>query len=169
MSIAGLTMPQSERSSRLLLLLSLALNLFFIGAGLALLVQSGGLGGSTAPVAVDRSIAGRIERIAATLPPADGEKLRADYKADRNQIDQAHASYRRMQDEVRAALRAQPFDVAALRTAMTSMQVARQTYDRHLQDFFARLAPEISPAGRQRLADWRGSRREPPQPKDEAR
>jgi hypothetical protein len=48
------------------------------------------------------------------------------------------------------------------------MQVARQTYDRHLQDFFARLAPEISPTGRQRLADWRGSRREPPRPKDEA-
>jgi uncharacterized membrane protein len=154
MSIAGLTVSAAERSSRWLLLVSLALNLFFIGAGGALLLQ-GGSGGGTAEVTVDRSVGGRIERIAATLPREDSDKLRAAYQANRNELDETNTVYRSKQEMVRAALRAQPFDIDALRAAMADMQAARQDYDRRLQGFFARVAADISPAGREKLAAWR--------------
>jgi uncharacterized membrane protein len=163
MSIAGLTVSGGERSSRWLLLASLALNLFFIGAGGALLLKGVGFGGGVSEPVIDRSVAGRIERIAATLPREDAEKMRAAYQNNRKELDEANASYRRLQELVRGALRAEPFTVETLRAAMTNMQAARQDYDRRLQDFFARVASEISPAGRHKLADWRGGRPAPAQ------
>lgn len=163
MSIAGLSVSGGARSSHWLLLASLALNLFFIGAGGALLFQGAGFGGNPTEPVIDRSVAGRIERIAATLPRADGDSLRATYQANRRELDEANTRYRKLQDEVRAALRAQPFSEDALRAAMADMQSARQDYDRRLQDFFARVAGEISPGGRQKLADWRSGRSAPPQ------
>jgi uncharacterized membrane protein len=168
MTIAGLTMPGTERSSRWLLFASLALNLFFIGAGGALLLQSLSAGSAAVQPTIDRSVGGRIERIAATLPREDGDKLRAAFQTNRQELDAANTAYRRLQDEVRGALRAQPFSEAALRAAMTDMQAARQEYDRRLQDFFARVAAEMSAAGRHKLADWR-SRPAPTPSKGEAR
>jgi uncharacterized membrane protein len=166
MTIAGATLSGADRSSRWLLFASLALNLFFIGIGGALLVRGTGIGTPTEVAPIDRSVGGRVARIAATLPREDGDKLRAAYQAYRLELDDTNTAYRRAQDRVRQTLRAQPFDVSALRTAMTAMQTARQDYDRRLQDFFARLAADISPTGRQKLADWRNSRREttPAQP-----
>jgi len=168
MTFAGLSVSGRDRSSRWLLFVSLALNLFFIGAGGALLMRGAEFGGA-AETTIDRSVAGRIDRIAATLPREDGEKLRATYRANRVELDASNATYRRLQDLVRAALRAQPFDVDALRTAMANMQQARQAYDRRLQDFFARFAAEISPAGRQKLADWRGGHPAAPAAKEGSR
>jgi len=157
MTTARLTLPATDRSSRWLLLFSLALNLFFIGIGGALLLQGGGAVSNPPATAIDRSVATRIARIAATLPPADADRLRAAYRANRDGIDGTRAAYRRMQDAVRAALRAEPFDVEALRAAMANLRTARQVFDRRLQDFFAVVASDMTPAGRQKLADWRSS------------
>lgn len=159
MTLAGMTLVGPDRSSRWLLLASLALNLFLIGAGGALFIRSSSAVQPT-ETTIDRSISGRIARIAATLPAEDGAKLRAAYQASRTELDGTNNAYRRAQNEVRVALRAEPFDVGALRAAMTSMQRAREDYDRRLQDFFARFASDISPAGRQKLADWRNPRPE---------
>ena len=153
MSLAGLTLPGADRSSRWLLIASLALNLFFIGAGSAFLLQSN----SSSPAseaAKDHSIAARMQRIAARLPDADAGMLVAAYRSNGGELDRLWDSYRKSQGGIRAALRAEPFQVDALRSAMAKLRAARQDYDLRMQDFFASLAAKMSPAGRQKLADW---------------
>ena len=65
-----------RRSSRVVLMVSLALNLFFIGAAAALAWRH---------YAWDRREAwtpgARVERLAASLPSADADKLRAAFRA----------------------------------------------------------------------------------------
>ncbi len=75
-----LTMDMPERSSRWLLIGSLALNLFFIGTIGALAVRH--MFAPAQPTATERprTAAARIERLAAPLPPADAEKLRAAFR-----------------------------------------------------------------------------------------
>lgn len=159
MTFTGLTLRASEGSSRWLLLVSLALNLFFIGVGGALLVQGYALEPPAASSVRDRSMAGRIERIAASLPREDGDRLRAAYRAHRKEIDGARTAYLDRRGAVRAALRAQPFDIDTLKAAMAQMRAARQAFDVRIHSFFAQQAAEMSPAGRQRLADRPNSRR----------
>ena len=160
MTYTGLTLRGSEGSSRWLLFASLALNLFFIGIGGALLLQSYRSDAPAQTAGSDRSVAGRIERIAVTLPREDADRLRSAYQARRDEIDGTRAAFRDRQDAVRAALRAQSFDLDALNAAMAEMRVARQAFDRRIHEFFAQQASEMSPAGRQKLAERPSSRRE---------
>jgi uncharacterized membrane protein len=160
MTLMGMTVPGTDRSSRWLLLGSLALNLFFIGIGGALLLQGYGASAPPQPSWSNRSMADRIARIVARLPDEDGERLQAAYKARGQDIETALSVYRQKQEAMRAALRAQPFDVDALRTAMADMRTARQSFDVRVHDFFAEQAAQMSPAGRQKLADWPGRRTE---------
>ncbi len=62
MRLAWEATAQAERGGRALLLASLALNLFFVGAAGALLVRHS-LAPPAAPAVIDRSAAGRIERL----------------------------------------------------------------------------------------------------------
>jgi uncharacterized membrane protein len=158
MTFTGVTGRELGGSSRWLLLASLALNLFFIGIGGALLLQR--YDADTAPprAAYDRSVAGRIERIAAVLPAEDAERLRKAYQAQRKEIDGARAAYRDKQEAVRTALRAEPFSLDALKTAMSEMRASRQAFDLSIHSLFAQQASEMSQIGRQALAD-RSSRR----------
>ncbi len=55
---------------------------------------------------------------------------------------------------MRAALRAEPFDAAAVRSAMADTRAARQALDLALHDVIATAAAEMSPAGRNSLANW---------------
>jgi uncharacterized membrane protein len=139
---------------RWLLLGSLALNLFFIGAGGAFLLQGYRAAPIEAPAVPDRSVAGRIERIAAALPPADGARLREAFQGHRTEIERVHAAYRERREAIRTALRASPFDAEALRTAMAEARAARQIFDRRIQDFLAEQAAGMTPEGRRELADW---------------
>jgi uncharacterized membrane protein len=150
-----------DRASRRLLLASLALNLFFVGIAGALIVRSHAA--APAPSApVDRSVAARIERLAATLPAADAEVLREEYRARSGAVEPVRDAFRRAQDSAREFLRAEPFDVGALRAAMAQTRAARQALDQALQDVIASAAAQMSPAGRRKLADWPpGSRAEP--------
>jgi uncharacterized membrane protein len=145
MSIAH-PLSSSVFAPRNLLLGSLALNLFFIGVTAALLIRG--------PAPVDRSVAARIDRLALTLPPADGDKLRSNFRAERTAIDNSRASYDRTRDEIRAVLRHEPFDVGAMKEAMARTRAARQEFDQLLQDVIAKAAAEMSPAGREKLAEW---------------
>jgi uncharacterized membrane protein len=155
---SSLPMPVA-RSSRWLLLVSLALNLFFVGVAGALIVRNY----TSTPVLVpvpNHSVASRIDRLAATLPPADGEKLRAEFRARTATVEPAREAYRRAQDATRAVLRGEPFDVAALRAAMAQTRAARQVLDEALHGVVAAAAEQMSPAGRARLADWPPGSRE---------
>ena len=159
MSIAH-AFPAVERgASRWLLLGSLALNLFFIGIAIAMAVRA------PAPSYWDRNVFVRIERLAATLPPADANTLRGEVNANHAPIESAQTAYHTAQDHIREVLRQEPFNVETLRAAMAKTRTARLTSDQTVQDVFAVIAAKISPAGRQAMANWPPGRK----PADEKR
>jgi uncharacterized membrane protein len=145
------TLATPAPTSRWLLLGSLALNLFLIGLMVALITRD--------PPATDRSPAGRIDGLASALPAADGAKLRANFATNRANVEGARKRYEDSREAIRAVLRREPFDNAALRAAMAESRAARQEFDTALQAVMAQAAGEMSPAGRTALADWRS----PPQ------
>jgi uncharacterized membrane protein len=154
MTMATSVVAGVDRGSRWILLGSLALNLFFVGATGALVTRHylADRAVSTAPV--DRSVAARVERLAATLPSRDADILRGEYRANAGTVDASRAAYHQAQDEVRRTLRADPFEPEAMRAAMVKTRAARQVFDQLLQDMIASAAGKMSPAGRSKLADW---------------
>jgi uncharacterized membrane protein len=148
MTIAQYAPALSRGSSRWLLLGSLALNLFFVGVALAMVIR--------APAALtwDRNVFVRVERLASTLPPADADLLRGQIAANRQLIEDSQTRYRASQEQIRATLRQQPFDAEAMRAAMAKSRAARQSFDQVIQGVFAFSAAQMSPAGRSALADW---------------
>ena len=140
-----------------LLLVSLSLNLFFVGV-FAAYVARHYLFAPTAASVIDRSPAARIERLSATLPTADAEKLRGEFRNRQAAVEVARENYRRAQDVIRRILRAEPFDPAAMRAAMTDTRAARQSFDQALQGVIVAAAEQMSVAGRNKLADWPSSR-----------
>lgn len=149
MSIAQAAPAAMTRGSgRWLLLCSLALNLFFVGVAVAMAVRA------PAPPAWDRDVFVRVERLAATLPTADADMLRAQIAAHRDTIKTTQAAYHAAQDQIHATLRQDPFDLNAMRADMARTRAARQAFDQVIQGVFADLAAQMSPAGRHALADW---------------
>jgi uncharacterized membrane protein len=148
MTIAHAVPSVTQGSSRWLLLGSLALNLFFIGIAIAMAVRA------PAPSYWDRNVFVRMERLAATLPPADADILRGEINAGRAAIESAQTSYHSAQDRIHEVLRQEPFEVEALRAAMAKTRATRHTFDQTIQDVFANIAARVSSAGRQALADW---------------
>ena len=132
------------RRSRWILFASLALNLFFVGACAALAWRH---------YAWERhghwNPATRIERLAASLPPGDGEKLRSEFRAHQSNIEAAVTTYRQAQRHMREALRA----------AMAEARTARGKLDEALQDVIATAGAAMTPEGRRSLADWTPYRR----------
>src|SRR4051812_14636434 len=154
MSIASSVMAE-DRTSRWLLLASLALNLFLLSAAGALAARHYfAAPASPAATTVDRSIGARIERLAATLPPADADVLRGTYPADVATVEASRDSYRKAQDDARQILREEPFRPDAMRAAMVKTRAARQGFDEAVQDVIATAAGKMSTAGRNKLADW---------------
>jgi uncharacterized membrane protein len=148
MTIAQYAPTITRGSSRWLLLGSLALNLFFVGVAVAMAIRA------PAPPAWDRNVFVRVEHIADTLPPADADLLRGQINANRQLIDEAQTKYHSAQDAIHEALRHEPFDVNGMRAAMAQTRAARQSFDQVIQGVFAFSAAQMSPAGRQALADW---------------
>ena len=154
MSVAQTATSASRGGSRRwLLLASLALNLFFIGIAISVLIRT------PPPSSWDRNVFVRFERMAATLPPPDAEVLMSQITADRPAIEAAQTNYRTAQQTFRDALRAEPFDAEALRSAMAQSRAARQAYDEAIQNAIAATAAKMSTAGRQGVADWPPRRR----------
>lgn len=148
----ALPIPQ-RFSSRWLVFISLALNLFFVGLIASLWVRG--------PAPLDRSAPARIERLAAALPAADGEKLRTLYAARSAEILSQQTRYEKARNDIRAELRREPADGAALKQAMARTREARLAFDELLQNVIAQAAVEISPEGRQRLANYSPPTRQP--------
>jgi uncharacterized membrane protein len=140
---------------RLLLLGSLALNLFFVGAAGAVAIRYSGPAPLATVARIDHSLAGRIDHIADKLPPGDGNLLRAELRGEAIKVAAAQADLRLAQDDVRKSLRAQPFDADALRAAMAESRTAHDNVDRVVHDMIAAAAPKMSVVGRVKLADWR--------------
>ncbi len=154
MSVAQFAFSATVRgSSRWLLLVSLALNLFFVGVAVAMAIRA------PAPSAWNRNVFVRVERMAATLPPADADLVRDQMKAHHDAIANAQDKYYAARESIRATLRQDPFKVDDMRTAMLQTQAARQAYDQVIQGVFADIAEKMSSAGRHALADWRATRK----------
>jgi uncharacterized membrane protein len=136
-----------RNSSRWLLLVSMALNLFFIGVAVAMAVRE------PPPPLLDRDVFLRIQQLAATLPPADADLLRAQIQNHRNIIENTQTIYHAAQDEIHETLRQNPFAVEAMRAAMAKTRAARQNFDLVIQGVIAAAADKMSSAGRHALAD----------------
>jgi uncharacterized membrane protein len=159
-------LPQIEGAARVrwLLLGSLALNLLFVGAAGAVAFRYS----SPVPLAnvarLDHSVESRLDRIAASLPPADAAIMRAELRTEAEKIAAAHADFRLSQQEVRNTLRADPFDAAAMRAAMAENRAARENFDQVLREMIASAAAKMSVVGRNKLADWPAAHDRTPAP-----
>jgi len=149
--------PSRSSGARWLLLGSLALNLFFIGVAVAMAIR-----GPAAAPRWDPDVFVRVERLAATLPPADADLLRGAFQADHGKIADAQDAYYSARRAIHETLRQDPFNVDDMRAAMARMRAARQNYDQVIQGVFAGAAVKMSSAARHAVADWRpdtGSKR----------
>lgn len=147
------TLPTRGGSSRWLLIVSLALNLFFIGAASTLALRHYLESGQTTAVQPQRTAAGRIEWLVAPLPPADAEKLRASFRAQATPAEQARGALNRAIDHLQAALRKQPFDPADLRAALLEIRATRPVYEQVMGDLYLAAVVEMSTEARLKLAD----------------
>jgi uncharacterized membrane protein len=161
-------LPQIESGGRVhwLLLGSLALNLFFVGAAGAVAYRY------TSPVPlktvsrIDHNLIEKLNRVADSLPEADGDLMRIQLRADEVRIAAAQADVRLSQDDVRKSLRAEPFDADAMRRAMAVSHAAHERFDQVVHDMMASAASKMSVVGRNKLADWptqRANAQQPPQ------
>ena len=143
-----------RRTSRTLLLVSLALNLFFIGAAAALAWRH---------YARDHrdgwTPGARVERLASSLPAADADKLRAAFREHMPAIEQARAAYRTAHERLRESLRAEPYNADAVRAAMAEIRTARSKLDEALQETIVSASAQMGPDSRRALADWTPYRR----------
>jgi uncharacterized membrane protein len=143
---------------RWLLFGSLALNLFFVGAAGAVAFRYSGPVPLATVSRIDHSLAGRLDRIAASLPPEDADLLRTQLRAEAVKVATAQADLRLSQETVRDSLRAEPFDADAMRAAMAENRIARQNFDQVLHDTIATAAAKMSDVGRAKLAEWPAER-----------
>jgi uncharacterized membrane protein len=154
-----MTMDVQDRSARLLLVASLALNLFFVGTIGALATRHYLAPAQPAAVERPRTAAARIERLAAPLPAADAEKLRAAYRARADAAEKGRGALNAAFDRIQAALRADPFDPAQLKAGFAEARATRPAYELAMQEIVAAAAAEMSREGRNRLAEWPSSSR----------
>lgn len=156
-----MTMTMPERSGRWLLIGSLALNLFFVGTIVTLAARHIFASPQQVTMERPRTAAGRIERMAAPLAAADAEKLRAAFRTREAVAEAARDEVNRAFERLQAALRAQPFDAAQLRTALAGVRTARPAYEQIVQEIYLSAATAMSPEGRAKLADGPSPRPNP--------
>jgi uncharacterized membrane protein len=144
---------QGSAYARWLLPVSLALNVCFVGAASAVAYRY--TGDVPLPVGdlVNSSAGVRLDHVAAALPANDAQIMRAQIHAEEVKVAAAQADLRLAQEEARNSLRAEPFDIDAMRTAMAQVQVARENYHLVLHQVFEGAAPRLSVVGRNMLAN----------------
>ena len=148
-----ITMDAQDRASRVWLIGSLALNLFFVGTVGALTARHYIAPSRPAAVERPRTAAARIERLAAALAPGDAEKLRAAFGEQVVVAERAREALSAAFERVQAALRAEPFDPAQLNAAFAAAREARLAYDTIIQQIISAAAQTMSHEGRNRLAE----------------
>ena len=156
-----MTLAMPDRSSRWLLIGSLALNLFFIGTLVSLAARQYVMPAQPAATERPRTAAARIERLAVPLPAADAEKLRAAFRARESAAEGARDALNKAYERAQAALRAEPFDAGSLRAALAEARALRPSYDQIMQDILLNGASAMSPEGRAKLAEWPAPARSP--------
>lgn len=149
-----MTIELQDRSTRWWLIGSLALNLLFIGTIGTLAVRHALAPSQQAATERPRTAAARIERLAAPLPPADAEKLRAAFRAREAVAEGGREGLNRAFERTQAAMRAEPFDAAQLRAAYGEVRAARPVYEQAMQEIIASAVSDMSREGRAKLSEW---------------
>jgi uncharacterized membrane protein len=157
-------LPNGEGAAhaRWLLVGSLAINLCFVGAAGAMALRYS----STAPLSTvarfHHSGAERLDHLAAILPSNDAQVMRSELRADEEKVAIVQADLRLAEEDFRNSLRAEPFNLDAVRAAMATDRAARESFDLVLHDVIAAAAAKMSVAGRNKLAEWPASRNDTP-------
>lgn len=139
---------------RLVLALSLALNLF--GAGYLAARHWGGGGLRLADTMLGVEDSDRpLRRLFAELPPADAQALREAFVASRPALRTQFLALRQATEEVRAELARDPVDPERLRSALMAAQSRRGRLAETVGMLVLEAAPRLSLAGRQVLAGFR--------------
>jgi uncharacterized membrane protein len=143
-----------ERGFSKFMLISLALNIFFVGAAGALAARYY-LGEPQWRVKArdHHDPARRIERLAARLAPEDAAILRAEFASRASAAEAARETLRRSREDIRRTLQAEPYDAARARAAMAASRAAHSAFYAVLQDVVVSAAARMSPAGRVRLGE----------------
>ena len=110
-----------------------------------------------------RTAAARIERLAAPLPAADAEKLRAAFRAREAAAEEARDALNKAYERAQGALRAQSFDPARSAPRLPMCGPRGRPTTRSCRRSCSTGATTMSPEGRNKLADW------PPRPATAAR
>jgi len=131
---------------RFLLPASLALNAFL--AGVILVLWSGP---HFPPPRPERM----IEDMAATLPAADGQILQQSFAARAPNVGGRPRNREDMFERIRTALRAEPFDPAAMSLIFSEGRKVRDQIDDSIEAALVEAAGKMSAEGRRKLAEWR--------------
>lgn len=140
--------------ARWLLLGSLAANLCFVGAAGAVAIRYTSAVPLTTINRFYHSGAERLGYIADTLPSGDAQVMHSELRADARKVASAQADLRLAEEDLRDSLRAEPFNLTAVRIAMAEDRAARETFDQVLHDVIAAAAVKMSVLGRNKLAEW---------------
>lgn len=153
-----------SRPLRFLIVGSLALNLFGIGAIAADAIMDrdghGGLFGHCRPPRFLGLPSPRELR--EVLPEADQAKLRTLLEANRPQFHQRLDALFAARQQVADAIKAQPFDRGALETAFSSLRDREAGMASGAQDWLVDFVAGLDPAGRAKVAELLTRRHKPP-------
>jgi len=150
MSSTAVARPRSR--AKIFLVVSIALNLFLGGMMIAWHMRP------PPPPPPGPWFERMIQRMSMDLAPADRDLLQASYQAHRPDLDRMDKEVVAAREQVGAAMRAEPFDPAALEQAMANARDAREPVVEAVEQAVAEAAAKMSPEGRKKLADWRKGR-----------
>ncbi|HTV38467.1 MAG TPA: periplasmic heavy metal sensor [Xanthobacteraceae bacterium] len=146
---------------RYLLVGSLALNFALVGAAGSVAYER--TSANPVPlqpvIGIKHTIGQRMDLMVASLPPSDAKVMRAVLRADASQLAAAETQLRLSQETVRSSLRAEPFNPAAVRQALAETDAARDRFFQLVHNVIASATVQMSPEGRQTIADWPVRRR----------
>jgi uncharacterized membrane protein len=151
--MVGMTKRQwgASRRWRIALAVSLAVNLLLIGVVGTWAARPLFRGPPPQP-----NFGRVVDRIAHRLNDADAAVLRHAYEVRHDDIARLAGEMRAARGKVRSALRAEPFDAAALNGAMSDASAARAAFDAAIQSVIRDSAVAMSDDGRRAMA--RGGR-----------
>jgi uncharacterized membrane protein len=147
----------------ILLVVSLGLNLFL--GGLMAGRWFSGPPYRAAAAMTERGPAGEpnriLQRMADSLPPEDRPVFETIIAKHREGVLRAAGEARDAREIVRAVLRKEPFDRAALDRAFEDVRKSNAALQLAIQSTIGEAAAQLPPEARQRLADWRAHGRRP--------
>jgi uncharacterized membrane protein len=100
-----------------------------------------------------------LQRMASALPHEHRAGFESVLDRHRDRLSRAAVEAREARDQVRQALRKEPFDRAELERAFETLRARNNALQQEIQTAIAEGAAGLPPEARERLADWRAHSR----------